>query len=111
MGPKPFHDGVASGPKPRAPAEPKPNPNELVCQELVELVTDYLSATLATADRVRFEQHLLTCPPCMAYLAQVEATRALSAELGAAPPAPSDGDVEQQLAGMFRRWHGKQGGA
>ena len=85
-----------------------PNPIELVCQELVELVTEYLSSTLEAADRVRFEKHLLTCPPCTAYLAQVQATRALASELGRAePPRPSDGDVERQLTGMFRRWHGK----
>ena len=84
-----------------------PNPIELVCQELVELVTEYLSSTLEAVDRVRFEKHLLTCPPCTAYLAQVQATRALASELGGEPPASSNGDVEQQLAGMFRRWHGK----
>ena len=84
-----------------------PNAIELVCQELVELVTEYLSATLAAADRVRFEKHLLTCPPCTAYLAQVQATRALASELGRTETAPTDGDVERQLAGMFRRWHGK----
>lgn len=85
-----------------------PNPIELVCQELVELVTEYLGATLDAPDRVRFEKHLLTCPPCTAYLAQVQATRALASELGRSEtPAPSDGDVERRLAGMFRRWHGK----
>lgn len=86
-----------------------PNPIELVCQELVELVTEYLAATLAAADRVRFEKHLLTCPPCTAYLAQIQATRALAAELGPAASAPSDGDVERRLAGLFRGWRGKQG--
>ena len=85
-----------------------PNPIELVCQELVELVTEYLSSTLEAADRVRFEKHLLTCPPCTAYLAQVQAMRALASELGRTDRAPpSDDDVELQLAGMFRRWHAK----
>ncbi len=91
-------------------SEPTPNPNpiELVCQELVELVTEYLGATLAAADRVRFEKHLLTCPPCTAYLTQVQATRALASELGRAEtPVPTDGDVVRRLAGVFRRWHGK----
>jgi anti-sigma factor RsiW len=84
------------------------NPIELVCQELVELVTDYLSSTLEAADRVRFEKHLLTCPPCTAYLAQVQATRALASELGHRDPAlPSDEHVERQLAELFRRWHAK----
>jgi len=88
--------------------KPTPNPIELVCRELVELVTEYLSATLPAADRVQFEKHLLTCPPCTAYLAQVQATRTLAAELGdAATPVPSEAEVERRLASMFRRWHAK----
>lgn len=76
---------------------------DLMCQEVVELVTEYLSDTLTAADHVRFEKHLLTCPPCTAYLAQVKATVELAGQLGQAPPA----DVEQELVGMFRRWHQK----
>jgi anti-sigma factor RsiW len=84
------------------------DPVELVCQELVELVTEYLSSALDAAERVRFEKHLLTCPPCTAYLAQVQATRELASELGRAEPRqPADGDVERQLTGIFRRWHGR----
>ena len=85
-----------------------PNPIELGCQELVELVTEYLGSALDATDRVRFEKHLVTCPPCTAYLAQVQATRALASELSRAEPLrPTDGDVERELTGMFRRWHGK----
>lgn len=88
--------------------KPTPNPIELVCQDLVELVTDYLSRALPPADRVRFEKHLLTCPPCTEYLAQIQATRGLAAELGSVPPSgPAGDDVERKLAGLFRRWHGK----
>jgi anti-sigma factor RsiW len=42
------------------------NAIELVCKEIVELVTEYLGGTLAAQDRVRFDQHLATCPPCTA---------------------------------------------
>ena len=31
---------------------------ELTCQELVELVTDYLEGALPAAERARFEAHL-----------------------------------------------------
>ena len=31
---------------------------ELVCQQVVELVTDYLEGALSEADRRRFERHL-----------------------------------------------------
>jgi len=83
------------------------NPIELVCREIVELVTEYLGDTLPPADRARFEEHLLTCPPCTAYLAQVRTTLDLGAELGAADAPPAD-DVAQQLGDLFRRWHGQR---
>jgi anti-sigma factor RsiW len=41
------------------------------CDELVELVTDYLEDRLPAGDRVRFEAHLGECPGCDAYLAQI----------------------------------------
>ncbi|MGH3250243.1 MAG: zf-HC2 domain-containing protein, partial [Trebonia sp.] len=41
----------------------------LVCQEVVELVTDYLEGALSSADNRRFEAHLAGCPHCTEYLA------------------------------------------
>jgi len=79
---------------------------ELVCQEIVELVTEYLAGTLAATERARFDHHLSTCPPCTAYLAQMRATLKLTAELGRSPA--SDDEVAGQLGDLFRRWHGEQ---
>jgi anti-sigma factor RsiW len=73
----------------------------------VELVTEYLGGTLAARDRERFDQHLATCPPCTAYLAQVRTTLELAAELGSTS-APADDEVAKQLGDVFRRWHGKR---
>jgi anti-sigma factor RsiW len=83
------------------------NAIELVCREVVELVTEYLGGTLAARDRERFDQHLATCPPCTAYLAQVRTTLQLAAELGSTS-APADDEVAKQLGDVFRRWHGKR---
>jgi len=83
------------------------NPVELVCREFVELVTEYLGGTLAAPDRVRVDQHLSTCPPCTAYLAQIRTTLALAAELGTAV-APSNDDVARRLGEMFRAWHDRR---
>ena len=33
---------------------------EMACQELVEVITDYLEGTLRASDRVRFDAHLST---------------------------------------------------
>jgi anti-sigma factor RsiW len=41
------------------------------CQELVELVTDYLEGALAPADLRRFEEHIAGCSGCTRYLAQL----------------------------------------
>jgi len=82
------------------------NAIELVCREVVELVTEYLGGTLPDHDRARFDQHLSTCPPCTAYIAQVRTTLELAAELGSTS-APAD-DVAKQLGDMFRDWHGKR---
>ena len=44
------------------------------CQELVELVTDYLEGSLSEDDRARFDEHLAECAGCRAYLAQMRST-------------------------------------
>jgi anti-sigma factor RsiW len=91
---------------------------ELMCQEVVELVTEYLSHAMTAEDRARLEQHLLTCPPCTAHLAQVRTTLELARELRDAAPAGQAGmdagagaepaahdDVD--LVRLFRGWSRK----
>ena len=51
-----------------------PNTEDLTCQELVELVTDYLDEALSVHDRERFEAHLLDCDECPIYLEQIRVT-------------------------------------
>src|SRR4051812_1491974 len=46
----------------------------LSCQELVELVTDYLEGALAPGDLRRFEEHIAGCGKCTTYLAQMRET-------------------------------------
>jgi anti-sigma factor RsiW len=70
---------------------------ELVCREVVELVSDYLGHSLAPEEQVRFEKHLLTCAPCTAYLAQMRAVVALTGGLRAAGQPGAAVEV-------FRRW-------
>jgi anti-sigma factor RsiW len=85
------------------------NLTELVCREVVELVTEYLGGTLTAQDRARFDEHLAGCPPCTAYLAQVRTTLDLAAELGAGA-APADAEVQSRLDQIFRDWHGQKKG-
>ena len=46
-------------------------PPGMDCNELVELVTDYLEMRLAPVDVQRFEAHLEECDACATYLEQI----------------------------------------
>jgi anti-sigma factor RsiW len=45
--------------------------DDLPCQQLVELVTDYLEERLPPAERARFDAHLEICSGCRTYLEQM----------------------------------------
>jgi len=44
------------------------------CQEVVEVVTDYIEGNLAPADAAIFEAHLKLCDGCQWYLDQMRIT-------------------------------------
>jgi predicted anti-sigma-YlaC factor YlaD len=73
----------------------------LTCQELVELVTDYLEGKLSPADHSRFEQHLSGCTACRNYLSQMRQTIKLVGQL-----SPDNIPVAEQdeLLQLFRNW-------
>lgn len=74
---------------------------EIVCQQAVELVTDYLEGALSQRDRVRFEAHLRGCPHCTEYLAQMRVTIAAAGRIEAVALAP---EVRDELVSLYRRW-------
>jgi hypothetical protein len=76
------------------------DPTSLTCKEVVELVTEFLSNSLAPEDRARLEQHLLVCPPCTVHIGQVRTTVELTAELRDVPAV----DTAPALVDLFRRW-------
>lgn len=45
---------------------------DLACQEIIELVTDYLEGALDPALDASFRAHLAGCPHCTHYLEQIE---------------------------------------
>ena len=72
---------------------------QVVCQQLVELVTDYLEGDLDETDRAAVEQHLSACGHCTAYVRQVR--RLL--ELTAGPePEPVPEALVAELVQRFR---------
>jgi len=46
---------------------------DLSCQELVELVTNYLEGRLGADEVAAIDAHLQACPGCDAYVAQMRA--------------------------------------
>ena len=63
---------------------------DLPCQELVELVTDYLEGALPPGERERFEAHVAGCPGCEAHLEQVRTTITLVRATGELPAERPD---------------------
>lgn len=74
---------------------------ELVCAEVVEMVTDYLEGTLSRRDKRRFERHLAGCPHCTAYLAQMRETLRLTGRL---VPEDFPPEIRQEFTEIYRRW-------
>lgn len=74
------------------------------CDELVELVTDYLEASLDPDTRARVEAHLGACPGCEEILEQFRATVALTGALRPADAAAVDPARRTELLERFREW-------
>jgi anti-sigma factor RsiW len=74
---------------------------DIVCQQAVELVTDYLEGALSRRDRRRFESHLRACPNCTAYLQQIRVTIRLA---GAIQPDDLLPQARADLTEVYRRW-------
>jgi anti-sigma factor RsiW len=76
----------------------------LTCQQLVELVTEYLEEALPPAERQAFETHLGGCSGCQGYLAQMRQTIALTGQL---TPSTLQPDAKEELLQLFRNWKKK----
>jgi anti-sigma factor RsiW len=78
-----------------------PRKDPLVCQEVVELVTDYLEGALPRGERRRLEAHLADCPHCTEYLAQMRLTIRLTGRL---EPDDLTPEMRDDLGELYRRW-------
>lgn len=76
-------------------------PRSITCQELTEVIGDYLEGVMPAEDRERFEAHLALCDGCAHYLTQMRQTIAATHEL-------RQEDVEatapDELLSAFRAW-------
>jgi anti-sigma factor RsiW len=78
----------------------------IVCQEWVEMVTDYLEGVLPPRLQSAAARHLSACPHCAEYLEQMRRTIAASHALGVDDVPP---DVIDAMARAFADYH--RGGA
>jgi len=69
------------------------------CQELVEVVTDYLEGRLPDATRERLEEHLAACDGCTAYIEQMRLTLLA---LGKIPEETIPPAARDELIAVFR---------
>jgi predicted anti-sigma-YlaC factor YlaD len=76
-------------------------PAELPCQQVVEMVTDYLEGAMSAADRRRLDHHLDGCPGCTEYLAQIRETIRLA---GRITPDDLTPEMRTELTDLYRRW-------
>jgi anti-sigma factor RsiW len=74
---------------------------QLSCQELVELVTDYLEGALSPREHERLERHIETCDGCRAYVEQMRQTIELTGALTVDDVSP---EAELALLEAFRAW-------
>jgi anti-sigma factor RsiW len=73
----------------------------LLCQEMVELVTDYLEDALPPPERARFEAHIAVCEGCTMYLRQMREMLDVMGELTTDSISPQ---AETDLLAAFREW-------
>jgi len=75
--------------------------DDLACQELVEIITDYLEGALSDAEQARFETHLADCEGCRRYLDQMRTTIRV---VGTLTEEELDPGAKNQLLQLFHEW-------
>jgi predicted anti-sigma-YlaC factor YlaD len=76
--------------------------DDLTCQELVEIVSDYLEGELPRRERERFDAHLEVCEGCRRYLDQMRTTLRV---VGTLSEEDLDPAAKDQLLQLFREWN------
>ena len=75
---------------------------EFSCQEMIEVVTDYLDGALPGEERDRYERHLSYCAGCATYFEQMRETitqTGMVAREESLPPGLRD-----EIVAQFRNW-------
>ena len=73
--------------------------DELSCQQVVELVTDYLENALRPELRRQLEAHVAGCPGCKNYIEQMQLTIDMLHQIARESVFPA---TKQELLQLFR---------
>ncbi len=77
------------------------NSKVLVCQDVVELLSDYLEETLLPQMQEQVADHLAGCEGCTAYVNQLRQTIHMLRTLAEDPMPPS---TREELLVVFQNW-------
>ncbi|HEX6517650.1 MAG TPA: zf-HC2 domain-containing protein [Nocardioidaceae bacterium] len=72
------------------------NADDVLCREVVDVLTDYLEGALPAEQRVALEQHLVFCEGCSRYVTQLRTSIELVGRL-------QEQDVPPQVMDRVRR--------
>lgn len=75
---------------------------ELSCQEIVDLVTEYVEDGMPPEERNRFEHHLSYCPGCVTYVEQIRETIRVTGEIPREEALPAE--LRAGLVAQFKDW-------
>ena len=73
----------------------------ITCQEVVELVSDYLEHALSPDEATLFEQHINFCDGCIVYVEQMRSTVAAVGHVREEDVPP---EAKERLMAAFREW-------
>jgi len=75
------------------------------CQQIVELVTDYLEGAMPPVEVARFEHHLSLCEGCVFYVEQIRMTAEAVGRVGEEDVPP---EIREGLVDAFRDFHSRR---
>lgn len=76
--------------------------SEFTCQEMTEVVTDYLDEALPSDDQQRFERHLTYCAGCSTYTEQIRETIKQAGLIPREQALPAA--LRDEIVAQFRSW-------
>jgi anti-sigma factor RsiW len=77
--------------------------DDILCEHVVELVTEYLEGALPDAERARFETHVASCEGCDRYVEQIRITVDLTRKSAALDQRPEISALLSAFRGYRRR--------